>query len=80
MKTASEDEIIKTFYQQNTPMRFSRIPVYKDNADNITGFVLRVEMMDAIINDEGQKDLSSLKREMLITNAIIQYRRCLKNS
>ena len=46
---------------------FSRIPIFKDRADNITGFVLKDEMLEAIINKKGKETLATLKREILVT-------------
>ncbi|MEL4306987.1 hemolysin family protein [Joostella sp. CR20] len=66
MKTASEDTTIETFFQQNPKLRFSRIPVYKNSADNITGFVLKDQVLEAMINGEGKEKLSTLRRDILI--------------
>ncbi len=68
MKLASEDTTIQEFFEANRPLRFSRIPVFKERADNITGFILKDEMLEAIINKEGKKPLSSIRREILVTN------------
>lgn len=70
MKSASENTTIQDFFESNRPLRFSRIPVYKDRADNITGFILKDEMLEAIINEQGKQPLGSLKRDILITNRI----------
>lgn len=68
LKLASEDISIQEFFEANRPLRFSRIPVFKERADNITGFILKDEMLEAIINKEGKKPLSSIRREILVTN------------
>ncbi|RUA10887.1 MAG: hemolysin [Flavobacteriia bacterium] len=68
MKIASEDMTIKEFFDANRPLRFSRIPLYKDRMDNITGFFLKDELMEAIINNKGNQTLSELKREILVTS------------
>ncbi|WP_228236771.1 CNNM domain-containing protein [Allomuricauda sp. M10] len=68
MKIASEDMTIKEFFDANRPLRFSRIPLYKDRMDNITGFFLKDELLEAIINKKGSKTLAELKREMLVTS------------
>ena len=68
MKLASEETTIQEFFEANRPLRFSRIPVFKDRADNITGFILKDEMLEAIINKEGKNPLSSIRREILVTN------------
>ena len=68
MKTASEDMLIQDFFDKNRPFRFSRIPVFKDRADNITGFFLKDELLEAIINKKGGESLGTIKREILVTN------------
>ncbi|WP_394974261.1 CNNM domain-containing protein [uncultured Croceitalea sp.] len=68
MKIASEDTTIQEFFDNNRPFRFSRIPVFKDRADNITGFFLKDELLEAIINKNGDKALGTIKREILVTN------------
>ncbi|WP_222982854.1 CNNM domain-containing protein [Flagellimonas meishanensis] len=68
MKIASEDMTIKEFFEANRPLRFSRIPLYQGRMDNITGFFLKDELMEAIINKNGSKLLATLKREILVTN------------
>ena len=67
MKIASEDTSIQEFIETNKPLRFSRIPIYKDRADNITGFVLKDEMLETIINKKGKETLATIKREILVT-------------
>lgn len=68
MKLASEETTIQDFFEANRPLRFSRIPVFRDRADNITGFILKDEMLEAIINKEGKNPLSTIKREILVTS------------
>ncbi|WP_350284207.1 hemolysin family protein [uncultured Croceitalea sp.] len=68
MKIASEETLIQDFFENNRPLRFSRIPVFKDRADNITGFFLKDELLEAIINKKGKETLGTIKREILVTN------------
>jgi len=70
MKIASEDTTIQDFFEAHRPLRFSRIPVFKDRADNITGFFLKDELLEAIINNKGEETLSTIRREILVTNRI----------
>ena len=67
MKIASEDTLIQEFFEANRPLRFSRIPVFKDRTDHITGFFLKDELLEAIINKKGNEPLSVIKREILVT-------------
>ena len=68
MITDSEDNSIQSFFDAHPKLRFSRIPIYKDNSDNITSFILKDELLEAIINGNGSNKLASLKREILVTN------------
>ncbi len=67
LKTASEDTTIKDFFEENQNLRFSRIPIYKDTADNITGLVLKDEVFKEMANQNGHKKLAELKRPILYT-------------
>ena len=68
MISASEEDTIQSFFDKHPKLRFSRIPIYKNNPDNITGFILKDELMEEIINGNGEKKLLTIKREILITN------------
>ncbi|WP_111707309.1 CNNM domain-containing protein [Lutibacter citreus] len=68
MILASEDISIQTFFNEHPKLQFSRIPIYKENSNNITGVILKYEVLQEIINGNGEKPLSSIKREILVTN------------
>ncbi|WP_343487011.1 CNNM domain-containing protein [Allomuricauda sp. d1] len=68
IKIASEDSTIKEFFDANPNLRFSRIPVYKNRVDNITGFVLKDEVLENMINDNGAATLGTIRRDILATN------------
>jgi CBS domain containing-hemolysin-like protein len=67
MKIAPEEMSIKDFYDKNTNLRFSRIPVYGERVDVITGFVLKDSVLEAIIHQKGDQPLAAIRRDMLIT-------------
>ena len=62
---ADEDTTVQEFYDQYPELRFSRIPLYQDNKDQITGFFLKDEMLTCLVKGEGDKPLSELKRNIL---------------
>jgi len=68
VKAASEAAMIKDFYSENQTLRFSRIPIYDDSKDNITGFFLKDQMLQALIEEKGNQPLSSIKRNIMIVN------------
>lgn len=67
MKIASENMKIKDFYDENLNLKFSRIPVYKNNSDDISGYFLKDNLLEAIISGNGEKQLKYIKRELLVT-------------
>jgi CBS domain containing-hemolysin-like protein len=44
---------------------FSRIPVFKDHRDNITGFVLKDEMLLMEARDQGDVEVTTLRRDIM---------------
>ncbi|MCK5402032.1 MAG: DUF21 domain-containing protein [Flavobacteriaceae bacterium] len=67
MKIASEKMKIKTFYDENPNLKFSRIPIYVSNTDEISGYFLKDNLLESIIKGNGDKSLKSIKRELLVT-------------
>lgn len=66
--SASEKMTIAEFHQQHREIPFSRIPVYLDNNANITGYVLRDEILVELAEDNEQCTLDRLKREIITIN------------
>ena len=52
----SEDATCKEAIADKSLSRFTRIPLYQDSKDNITGYVLRIDLMQEIA-EEAQKQL-----------------------
>ncbi len=67
IKTASEKMKIQAFYDENPNLKFSRIPIYGNNADEISGYFLKDNLLEAIIKGNGGKTLKSIQRELLFT-------------
>ena len=65
---ASETTPIEEFYQNHTELVFSRIPIYEKSRNNIIGFVLKDDILEAVINEEGHQPLSILKKEIPVTS------------
>ena len=68
MVTADEEQTIKEFYDENPKLRFSRIPLYSEEPDDITSYFLKDMLYDAIIKGNGSKQLKSIKRDILTTS------------
>ncbi|MFH6602951.1 CNNM domain-containing protein [Maribacter algicola] len=67
MKIASEKKTIGEYFEDNPKMRFSRIPVFSDKMDHIDGFVLKDNILEEMVNDNGDTPLSEIKRPILVT-------------
>ncbi|MFC2104156.1 CNNM domain-containing protein [Bacteroidota bacterium] len=66
---AAEQEIaVKDFFEKNDKIRFSRIPIYNKDIENITGYVLKDDIMQYMIEDKGDKKLESLHRDIKVVN------------
>jgi len=60
-----ETNTVELFFHKYDDKRFSRIPVYDGQADHITGFVLRSDLLTAQARDNRSSPLSNYKREIL---------------
>ena len=67
MNTASEDISIQTFYDNHPVLKFSRIPIFSKVPDNISGYVLKDQLLEAIIKGNGEKPLKTISRKIFIT-------------
>ena len=66
MKIENEAMTIKEFFEKNSNLRFSRIPIYTGDMDNITGLVLKDEVFKEMALDNDLKTLADIKRNILI--------------
>mgnify|MGYP000288908334 CR=1 FL=1 len=68
LKTANENQTIQSFFDDNKSLAFSRVPIYSEKADNISGYILKDQLLLALINKKGDQPLKSIKREIIIAN------------
>ena len=68
LETADETQTIQSFYNEHKKLRFSRIPVFAENPDNITGYFLKDNLLESLINGKGDETLASIKRTIIVTN------------
>ena len=66
--TAPEQMTLKQFYRTDEYSHFSRIPVYAEEEDFITGYVLRSEALEELAEDHFSKSLGDIKREIPLFN------------
>ena len=56
---------LSEIYKENRPMTYSRIPVYKDQSDNITGLILKDGILEHLAEDRHTKKAAEIKRDIL---------------
>lgn len=66
MFIAPENQTLSEFYQKHNQIPYSRIPLYSEREDNITGFILRNDLLIHMIEGHHDKPLSSLKKSIQI--------------
>ena len=64
--TADENLLLKDFLQDVKFLKFSRIPVYSGELENITGYVFRQTVFEKLAEDQFQLKLMDIKREIVI--------------
>ena len=68
MKTEDETTSIEDFFNRNMNLRFSRIPIYSAEQDNIIGLVLKDYAFKEMALDNGSKKLLDIKRNIIIVD------------
>ncbi|GHA45437.1 hypothetical protein GCM10007103_28110 [Salinimicrobium marinum] len=66
--TEDENTSIEDFHRNHKNLKFSRIPIYRDKSNNITGFILKDDVLEEMIDDRGPEPLKTLRREIQITS------------
>ena len=63
---ADENMNLNDFLKSKDYIKFSRIPVYSGNDENITGYVFRQTVFEKLAEDKHELKLKDIKREILI--------------
>lgn len=64
--SASEEMTIKEFLEKEIFLQHSRIPVYADSPDNITGYILKMNALERNSHHESDIPLKDIKREITV--------------
>ncbi len=64
-----ENTSLAEFYEKNKDLRFSRIPIFKEKTHNITGFVLKDDILYEMVEDHGERTLKDLKRDIFVVDS-----------
>jgi len=65
---APEAMTVKTYYKDNAYLHHSRIPVYSESPEFITGYILRTEALQLLADDKFDRTLGSIKRDIAYFN------------
>lgn len=68
MQIIDENTTLQHYYDNHQPMRFSRIPVFDNKPDSITGLVLKDDILSAMLQGRQNEPLKSVKREIKMIN------------
>lgn len=60
-----QDQTLSSVSEMISKLPVSRIPLFQERRDSVTGFVLRSELLAASASGEGEKQLSEFSREVL---------------
>ncbi len=60
-----EEQTMLEIYEELNPMVFSRIPVYHEHPDNITGVILKDNILENLAQDKHSVKASEIKRDIL---------------
>lgn len=66
--TAPESMTLKEFYKDSNFSHFSRIPVYAESPEFITGYILRSKALEDLAEDHFGKTLGEIKRDIPLFN------------
>jgi CBS domain containing-hemolysin-like protein len=66
--TVNENLRMDEIYKEVKPMVFSRIPVYHETPDNITGVILKDNLLENLAQDKHSVKATEIKRNILFVN------------
>lgn len=66
MFTMQEENPVIKLYENPDFNKFSRIPVYSENRDDITGFVHKTDVLTEMAEDHQDKKLTAIKRDIIM--------------
>lgn len=64
MITASEDTTIGEIFNDEHYLRFTRIPIYKDHIDQVTGFIHKHDLLFKMAQDQPDLPLKEIRRDI----------------
>lgn len=61
---AQENMTLKNFYKNDNYLHYSRIPVYSDSPEYITGYILLTDVLEGLADDKFDTRLRDLRRQI----------------
>jgi CBS domain containing-hemolysin-like protein len=62
---ADEDLLLKDFLKNKDYLKYSRIPIYSENSENITGYVFRQTVFEKLAEGQFELQLKDIKRDIV---------------
>ena len=62
---APEGESIAAYYGNAKRQHFSRIPLYNESKDHVTGYVMKDDVLTALVDGRGSEPIKALRREIV---------------
>jgi CBS domain containing-hemolysin-like protein len=66
--SVEDNMTLQAYYDDKKDAPFSRIPIYSKDLDQLSGFVLKDDILKGIIDGKGDKTLSTIQRKIAIIN------------
>lgn len=63
---ADEDTTVVEFMQDKDYLKYSRIPIYHEETENITGYVFRQEVFEKLAEDNHEMKLKEIRRDIVM--------------
>lgn len=64
--TANEEMTLEDFLKNKEFLHFSRIPIFQENRDNITGYIFRELVFEKLAEDQFNLQLKDIKRDIVL--------------
>ena len=66
VSATTEEQTIRHYYENRPSKHFSRIPTHSSaNKDLITGYILKVDVIEAMLEGRGEESLKELRRDII---------------
>ena len=66
VSATTEQQTIGQHYEQSKASNFSRTPIHNaENKDSITGYVLKIDVIEALLEGRGDEPLVKLRRDIV---------------